>query len=264
MTDLPTPEFFDQPERAPADGPELILDLEGFEGPLDLLLTLARQQRVDLTRISILELAEQYLAFIQRAKWLKLEIAADYLVMAAWLAYLKSRLLLPEPEAEEEPTGEELAAALQHQLRRLEAMREAGARLMARPRLGRDVFARGAPEPMPVIRHTRIDVSLFQLLKAYAEHRSRHESQTLHIEPSDLFSIEDALERLVGRIGRIADWESLRSLLPAGLGSPLRRRSALAATFGAILELARQGQMEIRQLETFGPIYVRSQGGAPS
>lgn len=239
-----------------------ILDLEGFEGPLDLLLTLARHQKVDLTRISILELADQYLAFIQRVRGLKLEIAADYLVMAAWLAYLKSRLLLPEPEGEDEPSGEEIAAALQHQLRRLEAMREAGARLMAQPRLGRDVFPRGAPEPMPVVRNTRIDVSLYELLKAYADHRTRQAVSALLIEPSDLFSIEDVLERLLGRIGGIQDWESLLQFLPPDLGAGLRRRSALAATFAAMLELARQGKLEIRQLETFGPIYVRSQADA--
>ena len=154
----PTDEFVVEPAGAEE---AFILDLKGFEGPLDLLLALARDQKVDLTRLSILELADQYLAFIARARRLRLEIAADYLVMAAWLAYLKSRLLLPEPEGEEEPSGEELAEALAHQLRRLEAMREAGARLMARPQLGRDVFKRGAPEPIPVVKNTRFDISLF-------------------------------------------------------------------------------------------------------
>lgn len=264
MADLPVQDFAEAepPLRSTAAEDEFILDLEGFEGPLDLLLTLARNQKVDLTRISILELANQYLAFIQRVHWLKLEIAADYLVMAAWLAYLKSRLLLPEPEGEEELSGEALAAALQHQLRRLEAMREAGARLMARPRLGRDVFPRGAPEPMPVIRNTRIDVSLYELLKAYADHRTRHMANALRIEPLDLFSMEEALERLLGRVGKIPDWESLLRFLPPGLGSALRRRSALASTFAAMLELAREGKLEIRQLETFGPIYLRSGAGA--
>jgi len=250
--------FEQQPERVALPGAELVVDLEGYEGPIDMLLTLAREQKVDLTRISILQLADQYLAFIAAARQLKLEIAADYLVMAAWLAYLKSRLLLPEPQPDDEPTGTELAAALTYQLQRLEAMQQAGARLMARPQLGRDVFQRGAPEGIPVIRHPVYDATLFELLKAYGDGRARAESAVLHIAPAELYSMDDALKRLTPLLGRMPEWRTLASFLPPNLRLGLVSRSAIAATFAASLELVREGKAQLRQDKSFGPIYLRS------
>ncbi|MCH2395958.1 MULTISPECIES: segregation and condensation protein A [Oceanibaculum] len=250
----------DVPVAMPA---QLILDLEGFEGPIDLLLTLARDQKVDLARISILKLADQYLAFIQQARRLHLEIAADYLVMAAWLAFLKSRLLLPAPPGEPEPSGAEMAEALAFQLRRLEAMQEAGVRLMARPQLGQDVFARGAEEQFPTVILTRYEASLYDLLKAYADFRRRTEHKSLRIAPTQLYSVEDALERLRVLVGRVPDWAMLQSFLPPDLRDSLIARSAIAATFVASLELVKQGTVELRQGETFGPIYLRAKSGTP-
>jgi segregation and condensation protein A len=259
------PEFAtDLPERDP-DEPALVIDVEGFEGPLDLLLTLARQQKVDLAKISILALADQYLAFITRARQLRLEIAADYLVMAAWLAYLKSRLLLPEPETEGEPTGAELAAALAFQLQRLQAMKEAGAKLMALPQLGRDFVPRGEPERFKVVTRVVYSATLYDLLKAYGTHTGRRHEGALHILPTDLYSMDDALKRLGGMIGSKMDWTSLASFLPEGLVDGLVRRSAIAATFSASLEMVRSGRARIRQDGTFGPIYIKShEEGAPS
>jgi len=244
--------------RPPADG-RLVLNLEGYEGPIDVLLELAREQKVDLTQISILALADQYLAFIARARNLRLELAADYLVMAAWLAYLKSRLLLPHDEAapEGEPSGEQMAEALRFQLRRLEAMREAGSRLMARPRLGTHVFARGAPEGIAVVSHKIIEASLYDLLKAYADQRRRVESATLEIAPIALYSMDEALTRLAEMLGRMPEWQLLSSFLPQDLENQLLVKSAHAATLAASLELARVGKAEIRQNSAFGPIYVR-------
>jgi len=201
------------------DEPALVVDVEGFEGPLDLLLALARQQKVDLAKISILALADQYLAFIEAARQLRLELAADYLVMAAWLAYLKSRLLLPEPPEEAGPSGLELAEALQFQLRRLEAMQKAGAALMRLPRLGYDVFARGAPEGVEIIRIPVWQSSLYDLLKGYAEGHKKAPTEPYHIEPTELFSMTDALERLTAMLGRMADWQSLMSFLPRAVTS---------------------------------------------
>jgi segregation and condensation protein A len=246
-----------EPEPA---GDELVVDLEGYEGPIDVLLTLAREQKVDLTKISILALADQYLAFIAAARRLRLEIAADYLVMAAWLAYLKSRLLLPEPPGPEEPTGEELAAALTHQLRRLEAMREMGARMMALPRLDRDVFGRGAPEGLPRKLLPRYEATLLELLRAYGDQRRRKEGAVLHIAPAELYSMDDALDRLRRVLGHMPEWRTLVSFLPAGLGG-LIGRSAVAATFAASLELARTGKLQLRQDRAFGPILLRSPPG---
>jgi segregation and condensation protein A len=250
----------ERPQAAPA-GDELVVDLEGYEGPIDVLLTLAREQKVDLTKISILALADQYLAFIAAARRLRIEIAADYLVMAAWLAYLKSRLLLPEPPGPEEPTGEELAAALTHQLRRLEAMREMGIRLMALPRLDRDVFARGAPEGLPRKLVPHYQATLLELLRAYGEQRRRKEGAVLHIAPAELYSMDDALDRLRRILGHMPEWRSLASFLPPGLGRGLVGRSAVAATFAASLELARTGKLELRQDRAFGPILLRSPPG---
>jgi segregation and condensation protein A len=239
-----------------ADG-ELVVDLEGFAGPLDLLLSLARDQKVDLAKISILALAEQYLEFIQQAHRLRLEIAADYLVMAAWLAYLKSRLLLPTEETGEEPTAAEMAAALQFQLQRLEAMREASAQLFARPRLGIDVFARGAPEGIRVITHAKYEASLFELLSAYGSIQRRGKAEPLTIEQFELFSMDEALGRLRKVLGGAPEWATLMSFLPHDLREGLPRRSAIAATFAASLELVRDGHAQIRQDSRFGPIFFR-------
>mgnify|MGYP003952328309 CR=1 FL=1 len=251
--EVPVPEF-ESGEREYA----LILDLDSFEGPLDVLLTLTRNQKVDLTKISILELADQYITFIARARELKLEIAADYLVMAAWLAYLKSRLLLPEPESDEEPSGQEMADALAFRLRRLEAMREAAGKLMRRARLGIDVFAGGAPDGIKVIRVSQYEASLYELLKSYAEHKLDQErGETLQILASQSYSLEAAYRRLGEMLPAMPEWESMARFLPPEAGGDITMRSAVAITFAASLELARQGKMQLRQFEPFGRIYVR-------
>jgi len=237
---------------------ELVVDLEGFEGPIDALLVLARQQKVDLLHISILQLADQYVAFIAEARRMRLEIAADYLVMAAWLAYLKSRLLLPEPEEDDEPTGPEMAEALAFQLRRLEAMQKSGAKIMELPRLGRDVFARGAPEGMRVKRTPVYELTLYDLLKAYGDQQRRQQPPSLEIAPTAFFSVDDALERLARLVGNLPDWQTLESFLPRNLRDPVMMRSAVAATFAATLEMAKAGKLSLRQNGTFGPIYLRS------
>ncbi len=249
--------FEEEPRQLPL-GEQLVVELGDYEGPLDALLELARLQKVDLVHISILALAEQYLAFIQRAHELRLEIAADYLVMAAWLAYLKSRLLLPQQTSDEEPSGTEMAAALRFQLQRLEAMRAAGARLMARPQLGSERFARGEPEPPEVIRRRVFTLTLFELLKAYGTIRARDTAGPLRILPSDLYAMEDALIRLGEMLGRMPDWQRLMSFLPVNLRDPLTLRSAVAATFAASLELTRAGKALIRQDRPFGPIFMRA------
>ncbi len=262
----PVPDYA-QADALAADGElgaELIVRLDGFEGPIDLLLTLARDQKVDLTKISILGLAEQYLAFIEEARRLRLEIAADYLVMAAWLAYLKSRLLLPASEDDDELSGAELAAALSYQLQRLEAMRTAAETLFARPLLGRDVFARGAPEGVRVTTRSVYDATLFELLQAYGTTQRRRKPAPLRIEQMELFSMDDALGRLTRVLGRVPDWSALSSFLPEGIDDDLVRRSAVAATFAASLELVRDGKAEIRQDRLFGPIMFRSRAGAPT
>lgn len=238
----------------------LVLNIEGFEGPIDLLLALAREQKVDLTKISILALAEQYLAFISAAKRLRLEIAADYLVMAAWLAYLKSRLLLPADESEEGPSAEEMAELLAFQLRRLEAMREAGARLLARPQLGRDVFGRGEPEGLITAQKATYEVTLFDLLRAYGDSKAQRPAVSLHIAASDYFSMDDALHRLGRLVGRVPEWTVLASFLPDELRDDIAVRSAVAAHFAACLEMARSGRLQLRQEQLFGPIYLRSPG----
>ena len=249
-------------EDAQAGEPTLVLDLDGYEGPIDLLLALAREQKVDLAKLSILALADQYLAFIAAQRQLRLEIAADYLVMAAWLAYLKSRLLLPEPPVEEDgPNGAELAAALRHRLQLLAAMQRAGGALMARPQLGRELFLRGAPEGLPTIERPVYQLSLYELLTAYAEgHRRRH-SQVLTIAPPVFHSLEEALHRLAQLVGHIPEWRELIGFLPTELRDGVFRRSALASTFAASLELARAGRIELRQDRAFGPIYLRSLAG---
>ena len=252
-------------ERRP-DEPALVLDLDGYEGPIDLLLSLAREQKVDLAKLSILALADQYLAFISEQRRLRLEIAADYLVMAAWLAYLKSRLLLPEPPSEDDgPSGDELAAALRHRLQLLAAMQRAGAALMARPQLGRELYLRGAPEGLPTINRPVYELSLYELLTAYAEEHRRRHTQVLTIALPAFHSLDEALHHLAQFVGHVPDWRELIGFLPPDLRGGVFRRSALASTFAASLELARAGRLELRQDRTFGPIYLRSpatgQGG---
>jgi segregation and condensation protein A len=245
-------------ERAPGE-PALVLDLDGYEGPIDLLLALAREQKVDLAKLSIEALADQYLAFIEAQRHLRLEIAADYLVMAAWLAYLKSRLLLPEPPADDTgPSGEELAAALAHRLQLLAAMQRAGGALMAQPQLGRDVFLRGAPEGLPRVDRPVYELSLYELLSAYGDNHRRQHTQVLTIEPAAFHSLDDALQHLAALIGHVPDWRELAAFLPAELRGAVFRRSALASTFAATLELTRAGKIELRQDRLFGPIYLRS------
>jgi len=249
---------FDGFEDAPAvrEADRLTLDIDGWEGPLDLLLTLARAQKVDLAKISILALVEQYLAFIADAKRLKLEIAADYLVMAAWLAYLKSCLLLPKDQ-EADPSPEELALRLQLRLQRLNAMREAGARLLARDRLGRDVFARGAPEGLRVIRNSAWQVDLYDLISSYGMIRARAEPAVHVVARRPVMTLEEALVRIERLLGTAIDWTALESFLPES-GDPEYKRSALASSFVAALELARQGKMLFEQDAPFAPLYVRA------
>jgi segregation and condensation protein A len=246
-------------EACEPDRPALVLDLDGFEGPIDLLLSLAREQKVDLFKISILALAEQYLAFIAAHRELRLEIAADYLVMAAWLAYLKSRLLLPEPPEEDEgPSGEEMAAVLSHRLRLLAAMQRAGVVLMERPLLGRDVFGCGSPEGVPRIDRTVYGLSLYELLNAYAGAYRRRRGEVLVVAPPALHSLDEALRRLARLVGHVPEWRELAAFLPDEVRGGMFRRSALASTFAAMLELARTGRIELRQQSAFGPIHLRS------
>lgn len=252
--------FQEDEERRP-DDERLLVDLDGFEGPLDVLLTLAREQKVDLAKISILKLVEQYLIFVTRVRQKHLDLAAEYLVMAAWLAYLKSRLLLPEPEAVEEGqlSAAEMADVLAFRLRRLEAMQSAGTTLMTRPHLGRDFFRRGEAEGVPVVTTSIFDVQLFDLLKAYSDHIVRTSVRTLTIEAPDLFSVEDALLRLERLLGKLPDWSVLSSYLPHFEGDTLKMKSAMASTFIAALELARQGKIVVRQDGgPYSPIYIKA------
>lgn len=237
--------------------PSLVVDVEGFEGPLDLLLSLARNQKVDLAKISVLALAEQYLAFIDGARKLRLELAADYLVMAAWLAFLKSRLLLPQAPGEEGETGEELAAVLQFRLQRLEAMRDSAARLVNRNRLGRDVFARGMPELVVVEKRNRYTASLYDLLTAYAVQRQRRAIGSVRVAKRGVWSLKEARDVLTRLIGKCRDWTALDRFLVEYLARPEVRASALASSFAATLELVREGLVEMRQHEPFAPLYLR-------
>lgn len=246
----------------------LLLDIEGYEGPIDVLLTLAREQKVDLLEISILELAEQFLEFVTRARERRLELAADYLVMAAWLAYLKSRLLLPRQDdmEQEAQSPEEMAQALAFQLRRLEAMKEAGARLLQRPQLGVDIFARGMPEPMALKTVPVYEAGLYDLLAAYGAILRVSQNRTMSIEAFDLYAMDDAIRRLRDLFGarRIPQWTALAQFLPTGLGSPLKTRSAVAAHFVASLEMCRDGALELRQDGPFAPVLLRSPGAKPT
>ena len=249
------PPMHDDQGRDPED--LLVVDVDGFEGPLDLLLSLAREQKVDLARISILSLAEQFLAFVEAARVKRLEVAADYLVMAAWLAYLKSRLLLPDEEIDDEPSGDELAAALAFRLRRLEAMREAAARLMNRNRLGQQVFARGAPEATVTNRQNRFSASLYDLLEAYASQRQRQFVQFVTIAKRTVFSLQEARALLIRLVGDTLDWTPIDTYLIDYLSTPETRATAKASSLSASLELVREGHIELRQTSAFSPLYVR-------
>jgi segregation and condensation protein A len=245
---------FDTPPIRPSD--ELTLSLDGWEGPLDLLLNLARAQKVDLAQISILELVEQYLAYLAEVRALKLEIAADYLVMAAWLAYLKSCLLLPkDPEAD--PSPEEIALRLQMRLQRLDAMREAGARLLGRDRIGRDVFLRGTPEGLRLIRKAAWQVRDFDLFAAYGAVRARTAPAMHVVHARSVMTLEEAIERVGRMIGMALDWTFLETFLPS-TQDPQFRRSCLASSFLAMLELARRGRLEFVQDEAFAPIKLKA------
>jgi len=236
----------------------LIVDVDGFEGPLDVLLTLSRTQKVDLRKISVLELAQQYLAFVERAKQLRIELAADYLVMAAWLAFLKSRLLLPPDPEEQGPSGEELAAHLAFQLERLQAMREHAAKLMARDQMGRDFFARGIPEDVQRVKTVTYTATLLDLMQGYARIRTKDEFRPYTMDREAVFTLEQALERMRPLIGFAGTWTDISTYLPEDFtGDPARLRSATASTFAASLELVKEGRAEIRQTETFAPIQLR-------
>jgi segregation and condensation protein A len=256
VSEGPVDDFEDPPRSAPEEADALHVDVEGFEGPLDLLLALARRGQIDLTRIQILPLAEQYLAFVREAEALRIELAADFLVMASWLAWLKSRLIAPEEDEGDEPDGEELAEALAFRLRRLEAMREAADRLFARPRLGRDVFARGAPE-FSVVRRTRAwKGSLYDLLAAYGSVRQEEIVRTMTMEKRPVFSLVDArrvMERLVGVHAELVPIEVLVRAMPPEED----RKAVLASSFGAALEMAREGRIAVRQSGPFAPLYLR-------
>ncbi|MDA8869770.1 segregation/condensation protein A [Rhizobiaceae bacterium] len=253
------PTLWDSPNPVDRTAPDegFAVDVEGYEGPLDLLLDLARRQKVDLAKISVLDLAVQYLRFVEEARRLRLELAADYLVMAAWLAYLKSRLLLPEPAGDDEPSGEELAAQLAFRLARLEAMRDVSTRLVNRNRLGRDVFARGAPEPVVIAREKRFSASLFDLLTAYASQRQRQSVSTVRIAKREGWSLSDARDAITRLVGRLDDWTPLDTFLASYLAPPEQRASVLASSFAASLELVREGVLDMRQSEAFAPLYMR-------
>jgi segregation and condensation protein A len=241
--------------------PTMIVDVEGFEGPLDLLLALARQQKVDLAKISILALADQYLSFIEAARKLRLELAADYLVMAAWLAYLKSRLLLPEAAPGEGPSAEDMALALANRLRRLEAIREVANRLMERPQLNRDIFARGAPEPIAEIKRPEWSATLYDLLTAYANQRQRSVLSRVRFKKRSVWSLAEARATLERLIGQSSDWSRIDQYLISYVVEPALASTVFASSFASALELVREGVAEIHQKESFAPIYMRKRVG---
>jgi len=264
-------EFDTELAERSGDEPSLMVDVEGFEGPLDLLLTLARQQKVDLAKISILALADQYLAFIEEARKMRLELAADYLVMAAWLAYLKSRLLLPEQHPAEGLSAEEMANALALRLRRLEAIRKFAEQLMNRPQLGRDIFERGQPEPIAEIKHPQWSATLYDLLSAYASRRQIQSRSVVRVAKRTVWSLAEAREALERLIGQSMDWSPLDQYLVAYLTDPAMHATVLASSFAAALEMIREGRLEAHQQGAFSPLYLRkkqnadgavSQGGA--
>jgi len=248
----------DNAEARGLSEPALVVDVAGFEGPLDLLLHLARNQKVDLARISMLALAEQYIAFVEQARRLRLELAADYLVMAAWLAFLKSKLLIPRQHGDEGESGEELAAVLQFRLKRLEAMRDAAARLVNRNRLGRDVFLRGMPEHVIVDTRNEYTASLYDLLTAYASQRQRQAITSVQIAKRGVWSLKEAREILTRLVGELRDWTALDQFLIRYMTSPEERATAIASSFAASLEMVRDGSIEVRQDGAFAPLYMRA------
>ncbi len=250
-------ETYQTPDRGDAEQ-ALVVDVDGFEGPLDLLLSLARSQKVDITRISILALAEQYLAYIEKIREMRLELAADYLVMAAWLAYLKSRLLLPEEKGDDdEPTGEELANALAFRLRRLEAMRDAASRLANSDRLDRDVFARGLPEPVVINKTSEYSATIYDLLSAYAAQRQHKSISIVQVKARKVWSLQEAREILTRLIGTIAEWTPIDAFLSSYLVTDDMRITIKASSFSASLELVKEGKIDLRQTEPFAPLYIR-------
>ena len=256
--------------NAAEDGEALIVDIEGFEGPLHILLALARTQKVDLRQLSILKLAEQYLAFVQQARKARFSLAADYLVMASWLAYLKSRLLLPKPEqpkADEAP-AEEIAARLAFRLAKLDAMRTAAETLRTRAQLGRDVFGRGDPEAIKVVPSGRIEGDLYSLMSAYIAQRTREASRTYTPATPKAYPLEEARDRLRRLLPELGRWTPLAGVAPMGpSGGPDAegpgRASYVASTLSASLELVKEGALEARQLEAFADIYLRSKSSRP-
>lgn len=253
----------DEEEKPGISEPSLVVDVDGFEGPLDLLLHLARTQKVDLARISIGALVDQYISFIEQARRMRLELAADYLVMAAWLAYLKSKLLIPKQPDDEGESGEEMAAVLQFRLKRLEAMRDAAARLVNRNRLGRDVFARGMPEMVIIEKHNEYTATLYDLLTAYAAQRQRQAVSTVQIAKRGVWSLKQARELLTRMIGEVRDWTALDHFLLRWTTKPEQRATAIASSFAASLEMVRDGTLEVRQDGAFSPIYLRERRSDP-
>jgi segregation and condensation protein A len=243
-------------ERAETE-PALMVDVEGFEGPLDLLLTLARQQKVDLSRISILALANQYLSFIEEARRLRLELAADYLVMAAWLAYLKSRMLLPDTHAPEGGSAEDMATALAYRLKRLEAFRDLAVRLFGRPQLQRDVFQRGDPEPIAEIRRPQYSATLYDLLTAYAVQRQKKVLGTVRLRQRTVWTLAEARVALERLVGASEDWSRLDQFLIAYVVEPALRATAMASSLAATLEMVREGRIDVHQHAAFAPIFLR-------
>src|ERR1700754_4563465 len=250
-------------ELAADDEPSLVVDVEGYEGPLDLLLALARQQKVDLHKISILALADQYLVFIEAARKIRLELAADYLVMAAWLAYLKSRLLLPEPATPDGPSAEEMATALANRLRRLEGIPEAANRLMNRPQYQRDIFPRGAPESIAEIKHPKFTATLYDLLTAYSVQRQQRVLATVHLAKRTVWSLAEARASLERLVGMTEDWSCLDEYLLRYVADPSQKATVFASSFAAALELVREGDMELHQKEPFAPLYFRKRQPQP-
>lgn len=280
LSDMSEAAFEEDPPRDKSDLPQkgdvdaFLLDIDGYEGPIDVLLEMARNQKVDLREISILQLVRQYLSFIDRAKELKLELAAEYLVMAAWLAYLKSRLLLPQEKKEgAELSGDQMAEALQFQLRRLEAMRAASEKLMALPQLGQTIFTRGMPEGLKTSYQTEWKVTLYDVIKTYGDINRRKEYSSYEMPTFNIMTMEDAANRLSKMLGNLprsgphSVWATLQSFVPEGIDDPLLVRSSVASTFTASLEMAKQGMLEIRQEGAFRTIYMRtkpSAGGEPA
>jgi segregation and condensation protein A len=251
-------------EVIPDDEPSLVVDVEGYEGPLDLLLALARQQKVDLHKISILALADQYLLFIEAARKIRLELAADYLVMAAWLAFLKSRLLLPDTTVPGEgPSAEDMATALANRLRRLEAIREASNRLMTRPQLNRDIFPRGVPEAIAEVKHPRFTATLYDLLSAYATQRQARVLTRVHMAKRSVWSLSEARASLERLVGMAEDWSRLDEYLLAYVADPAQRATVMASSFAAALELVREGTLDLSQSEAFAPLYFRKHIAQP-